>query len=119
MIWECCQCNQPVDQPCCHLETAKLKKGISPTWCPLTQSHIAGWKKARSKNWLNGGTEAKHGAGQPQQPQAGVTQMPRFEDLRKAIIAEGLSSDTGFDMNHFSTGVKAAYHCIARHFGLR
>jgi len=59
------------------LETAKLKKGVSPGFCPLQQSHVAGWKKRARSNWLNGGTEATSGVGQPQQPQAGSKASPK------------------------------------------
>ena len=43
--------------------------------------------------------------------------MPSFEELREMIIASGVCSEIGFTMNSFDTGVKAAYYCIARHFG--
>jgi hypothetical protein len=48
-LYQCCQCNQPVDQLCCELHTPKLKKGAIPTLCPLSGNGIPKWKLLKSR----------------------------------------------------------------------
>ena len=52
MKWVCCECNNPVKQPCCSLETAKLKKGVLPhlvatNSCAMLSGVNARWVRAQ------------------------------------------------------------------------
>ena len=40
----CSKCNGPVDQPCCMVETAKLKPGVVPNGCVLVRGESVEWK---------------------------------------------------------------------------
>ena len=50
MQWQCSQCNFPVKQPCCRIETAKLKNGVLPypvatNTCILINTVNAAWER--------------------------------------------------------------------------
>jgi len=47
-------------------------------------------------------------------PNTGSPKFPTLEDVRKGIVAAGVCSEIGLDMNNFGVGVAAAHSIICR-----
>ena len=72
MKWECYQCNLPVKQPCCKIETAKLKKGVLPypvatNTCILIDTVNAAWHRTPKSSLVANDSES-HNTGSPKLP---------------------------------------------------
>jgi len=44
-FWVCSKCNGIVDQPCCRIDTAKLKPGVIPKGCIMLRGYRAEWRQ--------------------------------------------------------------------------